>query len=464
MRPAPRPKQRAVSPVVQLICAGFIALAGLFFGIGLGISGNNNNSNNVNNNNAASELQPVTTVYIQTTDDNNDSSSDNDDGSTSNNDTTPTLSTDAIAADTSDAADTIAIDLSTLDLSSPDLSSLDISSLIGDNSTTADSPDTVTIAPVITTQEPVIAVAQKVLPSVVAIETSYGSGTGIIWDAVEGYILTNHHVLQVGGTSSVNSDLVDGPVTVSLNDRTELSANVIGGSASHDVAVIQVDPSEAALIAADFAPDSSVQIGQLAVAMGDPFGLFGSVTAGVVSGLRTRSNPTSDITVKLIQTDAAINLGNSGGPLTNADGQVIGMNSWIMTDGLSQGNLGVGFAVRSDTVQLVANRVVSGESVASGYLGVVSRDILVEDGVVLSCVLPDSPADAAGLENGDIILAVNGLTVTDIGDLSATIKLFRPGDEVELLIERNGQTFLGTAFLTTLPPADTELPEECREP
>ena len=300
-------------------------------------------------------------------------------------------------------------------------------------------------APVVS-EEPVVAVAEALSPSVVLVEVDapigFGLGSGIVWDAQNGYIVTNHHVVE--GVDDV---------VVTLSDGTRLDGEVIGGSSGHDVAVVRVDPVDAELVAASFAPASSVRVGQLAVAIGSPLGLTGTVTAGIVSAVRIQvqggSDPNSPVPVEMIQTDAAINRGNSGGALADWQGRVIGMNTMIQTT--SGGNIGLGFAVPSDTVDLIATRIVKGESLELGYLGISGRaadgDIA---GVVVVQVLSGSPAQEAGLLAGDIIVSLDAEPMKDIAELAAAIKLRRPGEAVELTIRRGDDVYVATAVLDAL--------------
>ena len=300
-------------------------------------------------------------------------------------------------------------------------------------------------APVVS-EEPVVAVAEALSPSVVLVEVDapvgFGLGSGIVWDADNGYIVTNQHVVE--GTDGV---------TIVLSDGTRLDGEVVGGSSGHDVAVVRIDPEAAELVAATFAPASSVRVGQLAVAIGSPLGLTGTVTAGIVSAVRIQvqggSDPNSPVPVEMIQTDAAINRGNSGGALADWQGQVIGMNTMIQTT--TGGSIGLGFAVPSDTVDLIATRIVNGESLDLGYLGISGRAGEGEDvGVVVAEVLPESPADEAGLAPGDVIISLDDEPMYDITELSAAIKLRRPGETVELTIRRGGDLYVATAVLDAL--------------
>ena len=298
--------------------------------------------------------------------------------------------------------------------------------------------------------EPVVAVAEALSDSVVLVEVDsgagpglgYGLGSGIVWDAENGYIVTNQHVVE--GSSRV---------TVTLSDGISLEAEVVGGSSAHDVAVVRVDPGAAELVAAPFAPVSSVRVGQLAVAIGSPLGLTGTVTAGIVSAVRIQVQPGFDlespVPVEMIQTDAAINQGNSGGALADWQGRVIGMNTLIQTT--SGGSIGLGFAVPSDTVELIASRIVNGESLELGYLGISGQAAGDGDvGVVVQEVVPGSPAEEAGLMAGDVIVSIDAEPMYDIFELSAAIKLRLPGDTVELTVRRGGDIYIATAVLDAL--------------
>lgn len=297
-------------------------------------------------------------------------------------------------------------------------------------------------------EEPVVAVAEAVGPSVVLVEVEaatpleFGLGSGIVWDADNGHIVTNQHVVE--GVDSV---------IVTLSDGTSLIGEVVGGSVGHDVAVVRVDPEAAELVSATFAPASSVRVGQLAVAIGSPLGLTGTVTAGIVSAVRIQvqggADRNSPVPVEMIQTDAAINRGNSGGALADWQGRVIGMNTMIQTT--SGHNIGLGFAVPSDTVDLIATRIIKGESVELGYLGISGQAGEGDDvGVVVVEVLPGSPAAEAGLEAGDVIVLLGDEPMYDIAELSAAIKLRRPGEAVALTIKRGGDLYVATAVLDAL--------------
>ncbi len=282
--------------------------------------------------------------------------------------------------------------------------------------------------------EPVVNVARAVSPSIVVIETEVRQGSGVVWDAENGYIVTNNHVVEQ--SSNVEIQFLDGQ---------RVTGTVIGGDSSRDIAVVGVDPDEVnVLIQADFASTSTVEVGQLAVVIGGPFGLDQSVTAGVVSAINRvllggGSDPENASPVEMIQTDAPINPGNSGGALVDRHCRVIGINTQIQTTSLSGGNIGVGFAIPSDTIVLIARRIVSGESLDIGFLGIQGETPTDgSHGALVTSVVDGSPADDSGLKAGDLIIAVNGKEITSMADLAAEIKLFRPGESVDILLLRDG--------------------------
>ena len=204
--------------------------------------------------------------------------------------------------------------------------------------------------------------------------------------------------------------------------------------------------------------DSSetVQVGQLAVAIGSPFGLEQSVTAGIVSAVN-RAVPHANVIdgsptiVEMIQTDAPINPGNSGGALADRQGRVVGMNTSIRTDGIVSGNLGVGFAIPSDTILLVADRIVNGESLDVGFLGVSGQNpALGRAGALIIDVVEDSPAWDGGLMPGDLVVSVDGFPILGMSELAAKIRISSPGTEVEIGVIRNGEEAFFKVILGTL--------------
>ena len=297
--------------------------------------------------------------------------------------------------------------------------------------------------PLETSLEPVADVADAVSPSIVVIISDEGQGSGVVWDAENGYIVTNNHVVEL--STNVDVEFPDGQTVV---------GTVIGGDPSRDVAVVGVDPDEVnSLIQAVFAPTSEVRVGQLAVAIGGPFGLDQSVTSGVVSAinrvlLEGGSDPENPSPVEMIQTDAPINPGNSGGALADRFGRVIGINTLIRTAG-SAGNIGVGFAIPSDTIVLIARRIVNGESLDVGFLGIQGETPTDgSPGALVTSVVDGYPADDSGIKAGDLIIAVNGKEISSMADLAAEIKLFRPGEAVDILLLRDGTRLTVRAILT----------------
>ena len=287
--------------------------------------------------------------------------------------------------------------------------------------------------------EPAAAVAAALGPAVVQIETQAGLGSGFIYDA-SGLILTASHVTD--GATTVNVRMADG---------TKIQGRVLGSDPSTDVAVVKIDPP-AGMPVATLATGVTVKVGQTAIAIGSPFGLDQSVTAGIVSALG-RSAETPGGVIPAIQTDAPINTGNSGGALADRSGRVIGINDSIVTGGSnSTGNLGVGFAIPIDIAKNVADRIVAGKPTAAGFLGVEGADATgAHTGAAITSVSPDSPADKAGLTTSDVVVAVDGKPVSSMIDLAAKVRTHEPGDSVELTVVTNGAQRVVTVVLETAP-------------
>ena len=258
-----------------------------------------------------------------------------------------------------------------------------------------------------------------------------GSGTGFIVSA-DGRIVTNAHVID--GADEV---------TVTLEDGTELEAEIIGSDPATDIAVLDVEGDELPFV--EFGDSEALQVGQNVIAMGNPFGLGNTVTTGIVSALGRdiNSGPFDDF----IQTDAAINRGNSGGPLFNEAGQVIGVNTAILSP--TGGSVGVGFSVPSDLASEVVADLADDGVVERGWLGVriqpVGEDVAMAlgfeegEGVMIADVTADTPAEEVGLQNGDIVLSVNGEEVETPRDLTRAIAIEKPGAEVEITYLRRGE-------------------------
>jgi putative serine protease PepD len=286
---------------------------------------------------------------------------------------------------------------------------------------------TPTVAPPIRSSgsEPAAAVARALTPSVVQIETGVGLGSGVIYDG-DGLILTAAHVVEGAGD-----------VTVRLANGTRLSGDVVGTDDRTDVAVVRVE--ESGLTPASLAVGRDLRVGQTAIAIGSPFGLEGSVTAGIVSAIDRSVNVDGGYSVSMIQTDAPINPGNSGGALADGRGRVIGINDAIRSD--SGVNSGVGFAIPIDTAATVAKALVNGEEPAIGFLGVSGTEPASGPGGALVLeIVPGSPAASSDLDPGDLITALDGDPVESMSDLGARIRAIAPGTDVTLTVERDGRT------------------------
>jgi len=275
--------------------------------------------------------------------------------------------------------------------------------------------------------EPVAAVAAAVSPAVVQIETRQGLGSGFIYDS-DGHILTAAHVVA-GAGKSVNVRLADGSVH---------KGEVIGSDDASDVAVVKIDPVQGMQVAT-LALGVKVQVGQLAVAIGSPFGLDQTVTSGIVSAV-DRPQETPGGAIDMYQIDAPINPGNSGGPVADRKGRVFGMSDSIITQ--TGENVGVGFLVPIDLAKAVADKLVAGDPVEFAFLGV-STDSqatsLVGDGAIVVDVTAGSPADKAGMQEGDRITSVDSAPVRDQIELGARVRSHQPGDTVHITFVRDGQ-------------------------
>jgi putative serine protease PepD len=265
-------------------------------------------------------------------------------------------------------------------------------------------------------------------PSVVSVRTGSGSGTGFLVDR-DGTIVTNAHV--VGDADQVQ---------VRFEDDGELhDAQVLGVDASTDLAALKVDASAAQGVRPlELADSDSVQVGDSAVAIGYPLGLDRTATAGIISGLEREIQAPNGFSIdKVIQTDAPINPGNSGGPLLDARGRVIGVNSQIATAGGSQGSVGIGFAIPSNTVREVLPQLERGAAPEHAYLGL-STTTASGGGAEVAEATSGGPADRAGLRAGDVVTEVDGQRVEDPEDVADAIEDNSPGDHVSLTVNRNG--------------------------
>jgi serine protease Do len=275
-------------------------------------------------------------------------------------------------------------------------------------------------------------------------ETSLGSGMII---SPDGYILTNNHV--VAGASQIK---------VYLADKREFPARLIGHDSRSDIAVLKIDAS--GLPAVHFGDSSRMAIGDFCLAFGDPYGIGQTVTAGIVSATG-RSGLGIESYENFIQTDAAINPGNSGGPLVDVHGDVIGVNTAILS-GQSGGNEGIGFAIPANMAREVADQILKHGKVTRAWLGVVLQNVTPGNahffglervhGLIVAEVKSGSPAVRAGLEQGDVILDLNGKPVEDVSSFAIDISMMAPGSSVKLTIWRNGARREIAVQLGTMPP------------
>jgi serine protease Do/serine protease DegQ len=267
------------------------------------------------------------------------------------------------------------------------------------------------------------------------------AGSGVIFDAKAGYIVTNAHVVE-----NANE------ITVTLQDGRDLKADVVGSDAPSDVAVLKVKPEGLSQI--PLGDSAKSEVGDFVVAIGNPFGLQHTVTSGIVSGL-SRSGINPDGYEDFIQTDASINPGNSGGALVNLRGELIGINTAILSR--SGGNIGIGFAIPVNMAKSVMEQLIKYGSVKRGQLGVsmytVTPDIAHSLGLpnavgaLVSQVVEGSPAERAGIRTGDVITAVNGQPVKSNSELRNTIGLLRVGDKVDIGLMRDGKPIRVTAVI-----------------
>ncbi|HTW81122.1 MAG TPA: Do family serine endopeptidase [Terracidiphilus sp.] len=260
-------------------------------------------------------------------------------------------------------------------------------------------------------------------------------GSGVIISP-DGYVVTNDHVIR----GAVN-------IRVTLSDRDVYPAKLIGADPLTDLAVVKIDAHN--LPALQWGNSSQLKPGQMVLAFGNPYGFSFSVTRGIVSALN-RPNPTSNRYKpgEFIQTDAAINEGNSGGALVDARGQVVGINTFLISP--TGAFAGMGFAIPSEIAESTANTIIRDGKVRHGIMGVTISDVTPSnakffdmtkaEGAVVTNVSPDSPASTAGLKTGDVIMALDGKPVTNSGELQMEIVLRHPGDTVNLRVSRNGKT------------------------
>lgn len=312
---------------------------------------------------------------------------------------------------------------------------------------------------------PIAEATARIEPAVVTIDTEYrpvrrygdlngmmeeeqgsrrGTGSGVIINS-DGYIVTNNHVIR--GASKI---------LVTTQDKRRLEGRVIGADTASDLAVVKVEQKN--LPAATLADSDKVKVGEWVIAVGNPLGVGTTVTAGIISAIR--QFPDGSQYKSVIQTDAAINRGNSGGALADIKGRLIGINSFILSP--NGANIGLGFAIPSNTMRTVIGELISKGRIVRPYLGVAfgNLDDTAKDylqipndvsGALVSQVLENSPAATAGLQRFDIIRRVNGKPVVKAEDLSSMIQSLKIGDKLELVVWREGREGKATARLQEHP-------------
>jgi serine protease Do/serine protease DegQ len=267
------------------------------------------------------------------------------------------------------------------------------------------------------------------------------AGSGVIFDAQNGYIVTNAHVIENASE-----------ITVTLQDGHDLKAEIVGTDTASDVAVLKVKSDKLSQMA--LGDSAKVEVGDFVVAIGNPFGLAHTVTSGIVSGL-SRSGVTADNYEDFIQTDASINPGNSGGALVNLKGELIGINTAILSR--SGGNIGIGFAIPVNMARNVMDQLVSFGAVKRGLLGVTTHNVTPEiaqiygltdaQGALVSQVVEGSAAEKAGIRTGDVIASINGQALKTNAELRIIIAQLRAGQQVEVGLIRDGKPRKVTATI-----------------
>jgi S1-C subfamily serine protease len=304
-------------------------------------------------------------------------------------------------------------------------------------------------------------------------EGGTATGSGFLIDT-EGHVITNSHVVE--GADGVEVKLG--------SSETSYDAEVVGTDPATDVALLKVDAPAESLHPLSLGDSSKIEVGDPVVAIGNPFGLDRTVTSGIVSALQRQIQAPNGFSIShVIQTDAAINPGNSGGPLIDASGSVIGINSQIQTGGTSQGNVGIGFAVPINTAREVVREIEKNGEVKHAYLGISGGSITpdlakalklpVNSGVLVNEVVKGGPAEEAGLKGGDtsatieganlrlggdVITEVDGEEVSDMEEVINAVNAASPGDEMELTVDRDGETRKVTVRLGVRPDSAEEVP------
>ena len=281
-------------------------------------------------------------------------------------------------------------------------------------------------------------------------------GSGVIVDPQHGLIITNAHVVSMAKN-----------ITVTLNDGRHFQAIKIGEDDDTDIAVLQIPGKN--LVGIPYGDSNKVQIGDFVAAIGSPLGLRQSVTSGIVSALH-RSDLGLEGFENFIQTDAPINMGNSGGALVNMQGELIGINTALLSS--SGGNIGIGFAIPSDMARSIAQQIVRFGKVQRGLMGIMVQTLTPDladsfnvnhtKGAIVTSVIPYSPAAKTGMKIGDIVLEINGKQVTSSDDVQNIIGLLRVGSKVNLVVMRDGKKY--SAQATTEDPSNSELKNRMSNP
>jgi Do/DeqQ family serine protease len=272
------------------------------------------------------------------------------------------------------------------------------------------------------------------LPSIERIQETQSLGSGVIVDAKKGYVLTNNHVIQ---------DAFE--ITVTLPDGREMMAEILGRDPETDIAVLQVQAES--LTSVPFGDSSRLRVGDFVVAIGNPFGLGQTVTSGIVSALG-RSGLGIESFEDFIQTDASINLGNSGGALVNLRGELVGINTAIFGSGGGGGSIGIGFAIPINMVRDITQQLIEHGKVKRGRLGAQGQDLTPQlaqafdleqsRGIIITKIESGSPAHSAGLQVGDVIVSANGRKIRSSREMDNLVGLLRIGQTIELQLYRQG--------------------------
>lgn len=324
-----------------------------------------------------------------------------------------------------------------------------------------------------------ISVASKVLPSVVGINVKYSvnsifgassaeaSGSGIIISE-DGYIVTNNHVIASESSSSYYQITEANKITVKLyNDSTEYDAQIIGTDAYTDLAIIKIEAT--GLTAAKLGNSDLLQVGEFVMAIGNPLGLDSTVTSGIVSALNREVTDEEGNEYITIQTDAAINSGNSGGALVNSNGEVVGINSIKLS---GSGIEGIGFAIPISSSTKIINELIDKGSVIRPYIGIGGSDISeniskrynIPQGVYVESVEENSPASIAGLQVGDIITKINDQEIKSITELNKIKYTYNVGDSINLTLTRNNEEKTVTIVLVATPEKTEEESNNAQQP